>query len=70
MSAIARTLSTLRRQLALALPDRLISPDLIDHSNRQRDELERGVVTVVLPGVAMDEWQDTLQLAGGPGGGG
>ncbi|OQS44030.1 hypothetical protein [Chromobacterium haemolyticum] len=62
MSAIARTLSTLRRQLALALPDRLISPDLIDHSNRQRDELERGVVTAVLPEVAMDEWQDTLQL--------
>ncbi|OWY40062.1 hypothetical protein CEK28_04825 [Xenophilus sp. AP218F] len=62
MTAAARTLAALRASLAAALPGRIHSPDFVDHPRRQPAELEKGVVTVLMPDIQPDDWQSNLSL--------
>ncbi|EEG08232.1 hypothetical protein [Pseudogulbenkiania ferrooxidans] len=60
---ITRALDGLTAGLTAALPDRIVSDQFVDHPGRHRDELERGVVCLLLPsGQLPSEWETELKL--------
>lgn len=53
----------LKHGIAAALPERVVSESLIDHAEWRREELLKGVVTVMLERIKSDgEWSSTLQV--------
>lgn len=62
MSAIARALSKLESSLRAALPGRVVSTEFVDFAQRRGDELQQGVVTLLLPGGDLGDWETTLKL--------
>lgn len=62
MSAITRALSQLEDGLRAALPGRVVSTEFVDFAQRRSDELQQGVVTLLLPGGDLGEWETTLKL--------
>lgn len=62
MNRYQRLLASLRQQLQLALPGRVVARDLQDHPQRPLDQLLQGVVTVIVPEVQLDPWLETLRL--------
>ncbi|MTD32407.1 hypothetical protein [Paludibacterium denitrificans] len=60
---ISTTMEALRTNLVSALPGRVMSPDFVDFQQRRLDQLEKGIVTVLLPDMEQtDEWESTLKL--------
>lgn len=63
MDTYKHHLALLREGLAKALPDRIISKDFINHDQREREELLKGVVTVLLPRIKPGEtWSSSVTL--------
>ena len=62
MDAISLVLSQIRAGLAAALPNRIIATDLVDFPQRKVPELEKGVVTVLLPAMDLRDWDGTLKM--------
>lgn len=60
---ISTTMEALRSNLGIALSDRVMSKDFVDFQQRRLDQLEKGIVTVLLPDMEQtDEWESTLKL--------
>lgn len=63
MDAISQVLDRLTAALAAALPARVVTDEFVDHPDRRRDQLEQGVVTVLLPsGELPSEWEARAKL--------
>lgn len=63
MNIYAYEIEKLKRGIAAAMPQRMVSGSLIDHAEIRRDELLKGVVTVMLERIKGDgDWSSTLQI--------
>lgn len=63
MQSVHKTLTELRTRMAAALPHRIVKDDYVDFHERRREELLRGIVSVVLPEVeAIDDWACMAQV--------
>lgn len=63
MNIISYEMEKLKRGIAAAMPARVVSHSLIDHAELRRDELLKGVVTVMLERIKSDdEWTAMLQV--------
>lgn len=63
MNIISYEMEKLKRGIAAAMPARVVSHSLIDHAELRRDELLKGVVTVMLERIKNDDdWTATLQV--------
>ncbi len=63
MNIISYEMEKLKRGIAAAMLARVVSHSLIDHAELRRDELLKGVVTVMLERIKSDdEWTAVLQV--------
>lgn len=63
MNIIEYEMQKLKRGIAAAMPARVVSESLIDHAELRREELIKGVITVMLERIKNDDdWTATLQV--------
>lgn len=63
MNIIEHEMQKLKHGIAAAMPSRIVSGSLIDHAEWRREELLKGVITVMLERIKSDdEWTSTLQV--------
>lgn len=63
-SLVRRQLDVLRDRFALALPGRTVSRSFYDHAQHRADDLERGVVTLLMrKRRPVDDWSIELELS-------